>query len=73
MEQNVPSSNNITGFFVYHLWRETMKVLDFSYGDSNQGKIAYETATADWVWLKLILMKQLSEKLTIPVINTLSY
>ena len=49
--QSVLLSNLIAGFFDYQcLWKETILVLELLHEDSNQGKVACKTNTADWVW-----------------------
>ena len=55
---------------LFNIISEKIKILDILHRDSNQGKIARETATAGWVWPGLILIKYLSHKLTMPIINT---
>ena len=42
------SSKILVFFDDQYFWKEIVIVLDFVHGESNQGKIACKTTTADW-------------------------
>ena len=46
----MPSANQIAVLFdLQYLWKESIDILDFLYGD-NQRKVVPETTTFSWVW-----------------------
>ena len=52
INQNLLSSNQITGFFNHqYLWNEKVNLLGFLHKDSYEGKIISKTTTVGWVWL----------------------
>ena len=42
-------SNLITGFFDLYLWKESIDIFNFLYGDNHQRKVPSETTTFGWV------------------------
>ena len=45
------SANQIAVFFDYQcLWKKSVDLLDFLYGDNHQGELTSETTFFGWVW-----------------------